>query len=144
LNHKLVLIIDMGLKCFKTMPILFEKSLKLLASLSLFANFDRILSTSLETFKVKLNQYACIFRDILGATPPPSQTVISVIGEQIERIMASSNLKVSDVISSSLIVLLSQSKLLQGNPVCLGLLNFGILKDLQTVEFCLNIIVSQY
>ena len=49
-NNRLVLILDMGMKSFKARPILFEKSLKLLATLSQLPSFTQILTTTLNSY----------------------------------------------------------------------------------------------
>ena len=62
LSGKLLLVIDMGITQFAGNPMLFEKSLKLLASLSAFPNFGHILGDD-----SKAQRYADIIRDIFAS-----------------------------------------------------------------------------
>ena len=144
ISSKLVLIIDMGINTFTTNPMLFEKSLKLFASLSCFPNFNQIMTNaSGHTAEAKVEKYANVLRDILGQDSLASTTVISVIGEQLEKFVTHSKDRPAvQIVSNTFMTLFSKDKLLRGDKVCLGLLNYKILRDLLVGDLALQLIQS--
>ena len=122
----------MGINSYHSKPILFEKSLKLLATLSQFPNFETILTTNLQTSASKIEQYAVTIRDILSQASPNS-AVISVVGEQLEKLTTSVHVSTREIISNTLFQLLTKERLLQGNKTCLSLLNYRVINGFAAV-----------
>jgi hypothetical protein len=66
INNKLVLILDIGFNSYASKPVLFEKSLKLLATLIQFPNFHSILTTSIAPFDANIQKYLSQIADLLS------------------------------------------------------------------------------
>ncbi|TNV84344.1 hypothetical protein FGO68_gene12695 [Halteria grandinella] len=137
ISVKLLAIVDKGITQYDIKNVIFEKSLKLLATLSQFPNFEQILNQTGQS-ELKLQKYAGIFAQIFKSSP--SQVVLSVVGEQLEKLMASKYLRVSEIIQEQMQTLITLEKIRQGDIVTLSLLNFGILTNLYTVELCLQVL----
>jgi hypothetical protein len=69
-----------------------------------------------------------------------TQTLISVICEQVEKLLSSGNPMVTKIFQDTLRPQASAQALDQGSRVAMSLLSYGILRDLQTAEMCLQII----
>ena len=80
---------DMGFKNADGNPVIFEKSLKLLATLGQLPTFAELMSTELDYADAKLKKYAVKLGEILSRAP--SSTLISVICEQVEKLISSGN-----------------------------------------------------
>ncbi len=81
---------DMGFRRLEDKPMIFEKSLKLLATLSQFPTFMDLMNTSLDSFDIKLTKYINKISDILKSTQ--DQNLISVMCEQLEKIVGSGHI----------------------------------------------------
>ena len=83
---------DIGFKNADKKPVIFEKSLKLLATLGQLPTFTELMVTYFDSAEAKLKKYASKLYEILSGGPTKvTQTLISVICEQVEKLLSSEN-----------------------------------------------------